>query len=314
MSESKIIKPKSLKKGDTIGVIAPASSFDFDNFKKGVKKLRSLGYKVKYERCIFSQYWSRRGHDRKRAEQINRMFAAEDVKAVFCAKAGYGSIDIIPFLDKKVVSENPKVFIGYSDITALLLYLQKISKMVVFHGPVISGEIYEGMSSLTLDYLLHSLTRPVPLGELTFSTLKVIKPGRNTGRLVGGNMSLIVDMLGTSYEIDTENKILFLEDVDEDLATIIKYLRTMQDTGKFKKLKGLVFGKMVNCFSNAAEEEKARNMINDLFQNLDIPILYGFPSGHIAKRGEPRVTLPLGLPVTVNSKKLSVTINESGVC
>jgi muramoyltetrapeptide carboxypeptidase len=314
MLKSEIIKPKSLKKGDIIGVVAPASSFDIDNFKRGVKKLRSLGYKVKYERCMFSQYWSRSGHDKKRAEQINRMFSDQTVKAIFCAKAGYGSIDIIPFLDKDIISQNPKVFVGYSDITALLLYLQKIGKMVVFHGPVISGEMYEGMNGFTLDYLLQSIVRSAPLGRLTFPTLKVIKPGKSSGRLVGGNMSLIVDMLGTSYEIDTDESILFLEDIDEDLGSIIKYLDDMKKAGKFKKMKGLVFGKMVNCFDNDGEEEKAKAMISNLFRDSDIPILYGFPSGHVARRGEPRVTLPFGLPVKVDSKSLSISISESGVC
>ena len=314
MPEHSIIKPKSLEKGDTIGVVAPASSFDPNNFARGVEKLKSLGYKVKYERCMFSRYWSKDGQDRKRAEQINRMFADKEVKAIFCAKAGYGSMDIIPFINKDIIRENPKIFVGYSDITALLLYLQKVGKMVVFHGPVISNEIHEGMSELTLDYLLSAITKHTSLGKLSFPTLKVIKPGKKSARLVGGNMTLIVNMLDTPYEIETKDKILFLEDVDEDLESIVKYLKAMKKAEKFKKMKGLVFGKMVNCFGSADKEEKARSIINGLFKDLDIPILYGFPSGHIAKRGEPRITLPLGLKATVNSKDLSVTINEMGVC
>ncbi|MBP7088535.1 MAG: LD-carboxypeptidase [Candidatus Omnitrophica bacterium] len=314
MPEHSIIKPKILEKGDTIGVVAPASSFDPNNFARGLQKLESLGYQVKYERCIFSPSWSKDGQDRKRAEQINRMFADKKVKAIFCAKAGYGSMNIIPFIDKDIIRGNPKIFVGYSDITALLLYLQKVGKMVVFHGPVISNEIYEGMSDLTLGYLLNAIAKYASLGKLSFPTLKVIKPGKKSGRLVGGNMTLIVNMLGTSYEIETKDKILFLEDVDEDLDSIIKYLKAMKKAKRFEKMKGLVFGKMVNCFDSKDKEEKARDRINSLFKDLDIPILYGFPSGHIAKRGEPRITLPLGLKATVNSKDLSVTINESGVC
>ena len=308
-------KPKKLNKGDTIGIVAPASSFDIDSFKLGIKKLRSLGYKVKYERNIFSKYWSKSGYDKKRAEQINRMFFDKNVKAILCAKAGYGSVDIIPYLDESIIRENPKIFVGYSDITALLLYLQKISQMVVFHGPVVSGEIYEGMSSLTLDYLLHVITKNVPLGDLSFPDLKAIRDGIGSGLLVGGNMSLIADTLNTYHEIDANNNILFLEDVDEDLESIIKSLKMIKGVGNFKKLKGIVFGKMTNCFNNMAEEKIAKEKISELFNGLDIsiPILYGFPSGHIAKRGESRVTLPLGLPVTVNSEKLTVTIEESAV-
>ena len=158
----KFIKPTRLKKGDTIGVVAPAWAFDVNNFLRGIEKFKMLGFKVKYDKIIFRKYWSMAGLDKERAEQINKAFADKEIKAIFCAKAGYGSIRILPYLNRKEIRNNPKIFIGYSDITILLLYLQKVARMVVFHGPLVCGEIYEGMNRLTLNFLLKAVTKPNP--------------------------------------------------------------------------------------------------------------------------------------------------------
>ncbi len=309
-----IVKPSALRRGDTIGIVAPASSFDIERFKIGVKKLRNLGYKVRYERCIFSKYWSKPGHDKKRAEQINRMFDDKQIKAILCAKAGYGSIDILPYIDKQTVKKNPKVFVGYSDITALLLCLQTVANMVVFHGPVVSGEMHEHMHKLTLEYLIKVISEPKPLGPLKFPELKSVKSGKASGVLIGGNLSLIVNSFGTPYEIDTNDKILFLEDIAEDLRTISGYLKQMKHMGRFDKVKAIVFGKMVDCCSSSDKERSILDVIRDIFSDVDIPIIFGFPSGHIEKRGEPRVTLPLGVMGSVDADKLIVKVDEAGVC
>ena len=145
-SRYKKILPRHLKKGDTFGIVAPACSFDPKKFREGVECLKSLGYKVKFEPHIFKKYWSLAGKDDMRAKQINRMFADKKVKAILCAQAGYGSIRTLPHLDKKILAHNPKILVGYSDITILLTYFQKVSKMIVFHGPVLSGEIHKKMN------------------------------------------------------------------------------------------------------------------------------------------------------------------------
>ncbi|MFH1318059.1 MAG: LD-carboxypeptidase [Candidatus Omnitrophota bacterium] len=308
-----MVKPKCLNYGDTIGIVAPASSFDSDNFKKGIKQLRKFGYKVKFDREILSRYWSMPGHNIKRAEQINRMFADKDVKAILCAKAGYGSIDIIPYLDKKVIRNNPKIFVGYSDITVLLLYLQKIANMVVFHGPVVSGEIYAGMNQHTLNYLLRAIANPSALGRVTFPYLKSLKVGKGSGLIVGGNMTLIVATIGTPYEIDTDNKILFLEEVGEELEVISNFLKLIKRAGKFNKIKGLILGKMVHCYNRAGENRDMKNIVKEVFSEFDFPILYRFPSGHIKRKGELHFTLPLGVNVNVDSHKSVVFINDSAV-
>jgi len=304
------VKPRCLVKGDTIGIVAPASSFDRDNFKQGVAMLRSLGYSIKYERAIFNTCWSKPGHYKQRAFQINRMFADPQVKAIFCAKAGTGSAEIIPYLDKKVIRNNPKIFVGYSDITIILLYLQKIANMVVFHGPVVADEIYQDMHPLTLEYLQTLCGQAKPLGELKFLQLIAFRHGKASGRLVGGNLSLIIEAMNLPYHIAPRDCILFLEDTHESFETMQQYLLRLRRAGVFRKITGLVFGKITNP---AGKEHDIGGIIDKIFKGYDIPILYGFPSGHLQQRGGLHVTLPFGIPVTIDSESLTLTIEEAAV-
>ncbi|MBN3041038.1 MAG: LD-carboxypeptidase [Candidatus Omnitrophica bacterium] len=309
-NQKQIIKPPKLKSGDTIGVVAPASSFDRDNFKQGVKVLRNLGYNVKYERSIFNRCWSQPGHNKQRAYQINRMFYDKDVKAIFCAKAGSGSAEIIPFLDKRVIRKNPKIFIGYSDITFILLYLKRVANMVVFHGPVVADEIYQEMHPLTLEFLNRLLTEPKPLGELKLPQLISFRQGKASGRIVGGNLTMVVEAIGTPFHIITAGCILFLEDINEKIEAIEDYLKRLRRAGFLKKIKGLVFGKVTDP---SGREHDMRSLIEKILKGYDIPILYGFPSGHLQLRGGLNVTLPLGVMVTVNADELSLNLDESAV-
>ncbi len=312
LKELLLRKPKRLKKGDTIGIVAPAWSFDPERFHKGVVKLKRLGFKVKYDRSIFNRYWSLAGYDEQRAEQINQMFADREVKAILCAKAGYGSMRTIPHLDQTVIRRNPKIFVGYSDITILLEYLQRTANMIVFHGPVVAGQIHAKMSGITLDYLLYNLMQAKSLGEVTFPGMVTMRPGRAAGKLVGGNISLIVSGIGTAYDIDTDNKILFLEDVGEDMENIDNMLLHLKLAGKFKKVKGIIFGRMIDCYDDSGRKYKIRNIVNDALGDLDIPIILGFPSGHARGNGA-NVTLPLGAAVVLDTTKPSIFFNEAGV-
>jgi muramoyltetrapeptide carboxypeptidase len=305
-----MIKPVRLRRADTIGIVAPSSSFDRENFKIGIRMLRKMGYRIKYEKSIFNRCWSQPGHNKQRAFQINRMFADSQVKAIFCAKAGSGSAEIIPFLDKKVIHKNPKIFVGYSDITVILLYLQRIADMVVFHGPVVADEIYEGMHGLTLEYLNRLFTEDEPLGELRFPQLIAFKPGRAEGKLVGGNLSLIAEVMGSPYHIRTDGCILFLEDINESFEAIENYFRRLRRAGKFRKIRGLLFGKITDP---SGREHDMRRIIDTMFKGYDIPVLYGFPSGHLQLRGGLNVTLPLGVSVAIDADELSITLNESAV-
>ena len=305
-------RPRRLNYGDTIGIVAPAWTFDIAKFKKGVEKLKNLGFKVKHSPTIFSKYWSMAGYDKERARQINQMFADKQVKAIFCAKAGYGSVRTIPYLDRTLIRANPKIFVGYSDITILLSYLYHTAQMVVFHGPVVSDEIHNKMNPFTLDYLLKVIMSPSPLGKLHFPSMKCLRPGKANGILVGGNMSLLISTMGTAYEINTDNKILFLEDIGEDLEVVDNYLMQLKLSGKFKKVKGIIFGRMVDCIDHSREKLTLKDTLRDILHGVNVPIIYGFPSGH-RTQGELNITLPLGISVTLDANKQSLIVTESAV-
>lgn len=309
-----IRKPKRLNTGDTVGIVAPAWSFDRSSFMDGVEKLKSLGFKVKYDRAIFRKYWSMAGSDRERAEQINNMFADKQVKAIFCASAGYGSIRTLPYLNSKSIANNPKIFIGYSDITILLSYLYRTAQMVVFHGPVVADEIHDKMSTITLDYLLSAITQSSALGEFQFPNLKTLRYGLATGILVGGNLSMVVNAIGTPYDIDTEGKILYLEDIGEDLEVIDSYIMQMKLARKLKRIHAIVFGRMLDCFDNSGQKYRMEDILNDILHDIEVPMIYGFPSGHRVAN-DIDITLPLGISVTLDARDVwpKLIINESGV-
>ena len=312
---AKAKKPARLKKGDTIGIVAPAWSLEPWNFRRGVDMLRKLGYKVKYDRKVYNQFWSMAGFDIVRANQINQMFADKEVKAVFCAKAGYGSIRTIPYLDAQVIKENPKIFVGYSDITILLSYLYSVANMVVFHGPLVSGEIHADMNPETLDYLLRAVAKRRPIGELAFPAMKTIRPGNATGTIVGGNISLFMNTIGTPYEVDTNEKILFFEDISEDLEVIDSYLMQLKLAGKLQNIKGMVFGKMVGCTDTSGKKYTLKKILDNILRDSDVPVINGLPSGHRIGK-ECNVTLPLGVTATIDATKINepkLIINESGV-
>jgi len=306
------IRPRRLKKGDTIGIVAPACHFNPDKFREGVKRLKDLGFTVKFDPIIYKKYWGLAGKDQSRARQITRMFADREVKAILCAQAGYGSIRTIPYLDGKTIARNPKIFVGYSDITVLLYYLQRAAKMIVFHGPVVSGEIHDRMNPKTLEYLVKVISQPKPLGEIRARTMKKLRPGKATAQLTGGNLSMIINTIGTPYEINTDNKILFLEDVGEELESIDSFLMHLKLAGKLKKVKGIIFGKMKDCVDFSGAKYSINEVLDDLLVGLDIPVIYGFPSGHRVS-GELNITLPLGVAVTINADKRTVIINEPAV-
>jgi len=269
---------------------------------------------VKYDVMIFKKHWSMAGYDNQRARQINRMFADKTVKAIFCAQAGYGSIRTIPYLDKKIIKENPKIFLGYSDITILLSYIQNVGRMVVFHGPVVAGEMYNEMNNQTLEYLLKVLTEKEPLGEFDLPGIKCLRSGKAEGLITGGNLSLIINTVGTPYDIDTSGKIIFLEDISEDLEVIDRHIMHLKLAGKLKDIKGIIFGKMMDCIDFSGGKYSIKNVLDDILGSLDVPIVYGFPSGH-RKQGEVNVTLPLGVSVTIEagSDNSKIIINEAGV-
>jgi len=288
------IKPKKLAKGSKIGIAAASSAFSKDKFLSGVKALQEKGFEVYYQDSIFRKDLYLAGIDSERTEELNLLFNDDSIDAVMFARGGYGLQRIIPDLDFSGLKKRPKVIIGFSDITPLLSYLLSTLNMTCLYGPVITQlGCHDTLESLS-NTLLSSSAKP------TVSNIKVIKEGKNKGVLKGGCITLLSTSVNTPYDLDTGDSILFLEDTNEKIYVYDRYLTHLRNFGFFDNVKGLVFGS-VNL-TEGEDETDFWKMINDVFRNLNFPIISGLSSGHTA----PFYTLPLGVRVSLEAKESSV--------
>ncbi|MCI0528319.1 MAG: LD-carboxypeptidase, partial [Nitrospira sp.] len=265
--------------------------------ESGVKRLEGLGFRVKLGKSIRSIFRTMAGTDRERADDLLQMFSDPQVKAVVCARGGYGSARVIPHLDRDLIRKCPKVFVGSSDITALLLYLVQDCGLVAFHGPMVGPNFGKAPSPLTEEVFLRVLTQNQPAGPLRLPNIKVLKTGRSEGRLVGGCLSLLCSVMGTPFDAQTDDAILFLEDVKEPPYRIDRMLTQLKAAGKFRKVRGVLFGPMLDCQPQQGAGYNLEEIILDVLNDLQVPILFGVPSGH----GEHNVTLPMGVRVRVSA-------------
>ncbi|MFA4875150.1 MAG: LD-carboxypeptidase [bacterium] len=306
------IKPFRLVPGDRIGIVAPASSFEKRGLKRGVSKLRWWGFDPVVPEHVFEQ--AKKPSDKERARRyeekaadIIRMFRDPSINAIFCAEAGYGSIAIIPFLEQVDLSQFPKIFIGFSDITLLILYFHMRYGWVTFHGPTVAQELYKGMPPNTEIALQEAITKVTRLGDVYGKDLEVIKPGRGRGRTIGGNLSRMVQTLGTNFEIDTRDRILYIEEVDEGHMGIDGGLGHLKLAGKFDRLRGIVFSDMEGCMYG--DRRALLRYLRRYFRDAHFPVLMGFPSGH----GIENITLPIGVRASISSDMPRFIIEEGGV-
>ena len=303
-------KPKALQKGDVIRAVAPSSSeHDLAALNKGLTKLKELGFNVSFGECVRKMrtkgYLA--GSDTERAAELNEAFGDESVDAVFCVEGGYGALRILPLLDYEVMKSHPKIFLGYSDITALHIAMNHKAELVTFHGPVICSEF----SAYTEKWLLRAITEPEPLGEIQNPAegpfIKIINEGEASGELVGGNLSLIVKTLGTPYEIDTRNRILVMEDTEEAPYRIDGYLAQLSLANKLKDAAGLVVGEMTKY---ELKDSRPSLTLWDVFQDhigsTGTPAIYGLCFGH----GTHHVTLPLGVRAKLDANQGRLRIEE----
>jgi muramoyltetrapeptide carboxypeptidase len=301
-----MIKPLPLQKGDWIGVAAPASPFDRAEFEKGVKTLEGLGFRVRFREDIFSSYRYLAGSDDRRLAELKEHFADPDVKAVVFARGGYGTLRILPELPLEILRDHPKIVLGYSDMTPLLTHLSQRLSWVVFHGPVVAKGMGDTFRERGKKTLLHCLTRPEPLGEIRTPELVFLKEGRAEAPLVGGCLSLIVATLKTPFELETDGKILFLEDVNEKPYAIDRMLTHLKLAGKFNRVKGVVFGPFQN---SGGSTEELKQIVTDLLKDFSGPIAFGFPSGHM----EDMMTIPMGVAVELDSQRTTVNFKEGAL-
>jgi muramoyltetrapeptide carboxypeptidase len=285
-----IVKPKALKPGDTIGVVAAASNIKRDLLEQGCRELESLGFKTYCRPDITSTFRYLSGPQERRLGEFLEMLKSPDVHAIFCARGGYGSGHLIPNIDRDLVLANAKIVTGSSDITILLNWIERCG-VVSFHGPMVATAIREGQSGYHRETLLDLLQAK---GSVRFPTegSTILRPGIAEGRLIGGCLSLVVATLGTKHEIDTRDSILVLEDLDTKPYQIDRMITHLKHAGKFESVHGVVFGEMLNCSQHPEQGYTLQEVLLDLFKDYKFPILYGFSTGHTSR---PNVIVPFGV-------------------
>jgi muramoyltetrapeptide carboxypeptidase len=308
----KILKPPALKKGDVIGIVSPASSpDDFTRIEQGVKYLESLGYRVKLGKHIFKRYGYLSSTDDERADDLNEMFADEKVKAIICVRGGYGTPRLLDKVDYNLIKKKPKIFVGYSDITALQLAIFKKTGLVTFSGPMLAVDIYSNFDSFAEEFFWRILTsreKKIEIKNPNGVELNTLKSGKATGTLLGGNLSLIASIMGTKYQPSFNGSVLVIEDIGEEPYRIDRYLSQLKNSGVLYKINACILGQFTDCAPKEPEKSLTLEQIfNDYLGNLKIPVISNLSYGHIPQK----LTLPLGARVRVDAKRQKITIIES---
>ncbi len=305
------IKPPALRAGDTVGIVAPASPVKRADLEAGCEALRRAGYHPVYFDSIFEQDLYFAGSAERRAKELGDMFAREDVRAIICARGGYGSNYLLDRLDFEKIKAHAKIFIGYSDLTTLLTRFADKSGFVTFHGPMVAKDWahQDGVDMASWQAALSGAPR-WELGEN--SGAKGLVEGCAEGILYGGCLSILVASLGTAYEIDTRGTIFFLEDVATKPFQIDRMLMQLKLAGKLTDVKGIVFGEMLDCVQTANQGYTLEEVILRVVGDLGVPVAYGLRSGHVTAGN---ITVPLGVAaeLRVQASGMRLTILESAV-
>jgi muramoyltetrapeptide carboxypeptidase len=293
-----LLRPPPLQKGDTIGVVAPSYAPHGGWLRRGIRAMEESGYVVMLEPEIDRFRRFQQNEDKKRAQNLTDIWSHPDVKAVICGTGGYGAVRILPYLDADLFRRNPKIFVGYSDITALHLWMMRRAGLRVFHGPTLDDLSPGNDTDATFISLLAALTSPRPETMLGRNIARAVRPGRAIGRLTGGNLSLVQQTIGTPYEIDTRDAILFLEETHDPMSVADERLLHLRSAGLLRHVRGIVFGQLS---LDRSEEDEFEDFLLDLVSDLDVPILMDFPAGHET----PNLTLPLGTEMELVTDELT---------
>lgn len=304
------IKPARLKKGDTVGIIAPASPPDSEKLLRSFSFLEELGLNIKLGKHVNDQYGYLAGRDQARLDDIHAMFCDKEVKAIFCARGGYGTGRIAAQMDYVAIKENPKIFWGYSDITFLHLAIRKRTGLITFHGPMLASDIgseevhelsKEGFKQL-FDPIMIQYTNET-------SPLETIVEGQAAGEVTGGNLTLITSTLGTPFEIDTCGKLLFIEDISEPPRSVDRMLNQLYMSGKLTDAAGLIIGDFNDCVPGKGPSLSLEEVISHYAKLAGRPAMKGFKMGHCS----PNIAIPLGASAEIDTFNQRLIV-ESGIC
>jgi muramoyltetrapeptide carboxypeptidase len=309
LSGPPIGKPARLRSGALVGVVAPAGVVDPGRLEAGIDVLQGWGLRVAVGPAALARRAYLAGSDEARWDDLQRMLDDDEVRAVFCARGGYGSQRLVPRLDLARLARAPKPVVGYSDISALLAAMVRGGLMAV-HGPMVAADLARGLSPRSAAHLRALLTDADYRWQAEVPCW--IRPGRASGRLVGGCLSVIVTTLGTPYEIDTDGCILFLEDVHEWPYRLDRLLTHLAQAGKLARVAGIVFGTMAACRSQDGVE--ALDVIREHFEDAPYPVGFGLPAGHDpAPAGVENLALPLGIQVCLDADTNRLAALEAAV-
>jgi len=304
-----------------VGLVTPATEVpDPDRLALAEHTIRYLGLRSKRGKNVGRRFGTYRESVETRLDDLHAMFRDPEVRAVFAVRGGYGSAHLLDRIDYDLIRRNPKVFVGYSDITALHLAINRHARLVTFHGPVVLSR-FTDYTQQHFRKVVFETRPPGKLGNPPESnqvrpahSLRTVRPGTATGQLTGGNLSLIVSTLGTPYEIDTRGKILFLEDVEEQAYSIDRMLTQLRLAGKLKDAAGIVWGECDGCGPRDYKPSTVLpftvgEVVDNLLGALEIPVLSGLTIGHT----NDQLTLPLGVTATLDAAAGTLDLKESGV-
>jgi muramoyltetrapeptide carboxypeptidase len=307
----KILLGKKLKYNDTIGVISPAGPETMEFICEHIDILRGMGFKVKEAEHLYDRQGYLAGSDLDRANDLMNMFKDSEVDVIICFRGGYGTMRILPLIDYNIIINNPKIFVGYSDITTLLNYFSQKCGLITFHGPMVN-------SNLEDKYTFKSLMKNLMLGNEPYCITNppespFLFHGINSpviGPLVGGNLTLLCSTLGTDYEIDTEGKILFIEEIGEEPYKIDRMLTQLLLAQKLQKCRGFILGQFTSCdTSNFERSLSLSQVIEDRLLTLSKPTLMNFMSGH----DYPKLTLPISANICLDPCSNEIKVLEAVV-
>jgi muramoyltetrapeptide carboxypeptidase len=297
---AKIIKPPALRQGSKIGLIAPASSFSPEAFLRGCDRLRQMGYEPAYPENIFDRDIYFAGTAERRTQELHEYWRRDDIAALICVRGGYGSNYLLEKLDYSLFAARPKILLGCSDITSLLMAIHDRAGLVGFHGPMVAKDIADG----TFD--VSSWQNALQGAEnWTVPTIgvEVLRGGKAAGRLYGGCLSMLVASLGTPFEIQTEDSILFIEDIAEKPFRIDRMLMQLRLAGKLDQVRGFVFGEMLDCAPPKGETYTLQEVIMRVLAPYKVPVVFGLKSGHVSSGN---ITLPIGVQAELEAEGSAV--------
>ncbi len=303
--------PNKLNPGDTVGIICPSSPISEERLAQCAAVMEKLGYHViasDNNTTNIGGYLADSGE--ARARELHKMFENPEIRAIFCIRGGDGGNRVMEYLDAELIRRNPKIFVGYSDITNFHAFLTQKCGMVTFHGPMVSSNIVDDFDPETSASLFQAINADL---DYDFSNpagydIKVLQPGKARGMLTGGNLAVMMAGIGTPYEIDVKDRILFIEEVHESMAHIDRMLFHLRNSGKLEAANGIILGQFTNCENEDVPEYGVLEIMREALDGIDTPVLYNVQTGH----GSPMMTIPFGAECSFDTetKKIHFSVER----